>query len=77
MRKKPTSSPKTARHKSRQKWISTAIPRTLAREANQLIKSGIGGYHSLTNLVEDAVRRRLEQLRPKDEAQELVGAVTT
>ncbi len=75
-RKRTRRNPKAGTAKPRANWISTAVPRTLAHEANELIKSGIGGYHSLTNLVEDAVRRRLEELRPKPEPEKVLGAVT-
>ena len=49
--------------RGRKDWISTAIPRTLAEKANSRLKDA--GYPSLTSLVADAVRRRLEELESK------------
>jgi hypothetical protein len=61
--------------KPRANWISTAILRSLADEANELIDDGAVKYHSLTEFVCDAVRRRLEDLRPKVEPEKVLGAV--
>jgi hypothetical protein len=61
-RKRAKRSPKAAMSKPRANWISTAILRSLAGEAKELIEAGIGGYHSLTEFINDSARRRLEQL---------------
>ena len=43
------------------KWVSTAIPKTLAEEIRDAIGRG-ASYTGLTAFIEDACRRRLEQL---------------
>jgi hypothetical protein len=48
------------KHTSR-RWISTAIPRTLAKRIREVIAEQ-GGYTGLTAFVADAVLRRIEQL---------------
>ena len=43
------------------RWISTAIPKSLANKIREIIAEQ-GGYTGLTAFVADAVRRRIEQL---------------
>ena len=79
-KRKARRSPRAGTSKPRANWISTALLRSLADAAKELIKAGVGGYHSLTEFGNDAVRRRIEELRkehPELERQPAtVGAVT-
>ena len=42
-------------------WISTVLKRELAERAKKLVEANLG-YRSLAELVDDAVRRRVEEL---------------
>jgi metal-responsive CopG/Arc/MetJ family transcriptional regulator len=44
-------------------YVTLKIPRALADEIDQIIQSKTLGYRSRAEMVNDAIRRRLEQLR--------------
>ena len=44
-------------------YVTLKVPRALADEIDQLIESGTLGYRSRAEMVNDAIRRRIEQLR--------------
>ena len=44
-------------------YVTLKIPKTLADEIDQIIGSGTLGYRSRAEMVNDAIRRRVEQLR--------------
>lgn len=43
-------------------YVTLKIPRALADEIDQIIESRILGYRSRAEMVNDAIRRRIEQL---------------
>jgi metal-responsive CopG/Arc/MetJ family transcriptional regulator len=43
-------------------YVTLKIPKALADEIDQIIRSGTLGYRSRAEMVNDAIRRRIEQL---------------
>jgi Arc/MetJ-type ribon-helix-helix transcriptional regulator len=43
-------------------YVTIKVPKALADEIDQLVEAGILGYRSRAEMVNDAIRRRLEQL---------------
>jgi metal-responsive CopG/Arc/MetJ family transcriptional regulator len=43
-------------------YVTIKVPKALADEIDQLIEHGIMGYRSRAEMVNDAIRRRIEQL---------------
>jgi len=55
---------KARKKKQQTRWVTTALKRPLAEEIQrEIIDKGVGGYSSLTGFVEEASRRRLEELK--------------
>jgi metal-responsive CopG/Arc/MetJ family transcriptional regulator len=48
---------------NQENYVTLKVPKALADEIDQIIESGTLGYRSRAEMVNDAVRRRLEQLR--------------
>ena len=44
-------------------YATVRIPVELASEIDELVKSGVLGYKTRTELVKDAIRQKIEQLR--------------
>ena len=47
-------------------YVTLKIPKALADEIDQIIRSGTLGYRSRAEMVNDAIRRRIEQLCPNN-----------
>jgi metal-responsive CopG/Arc/MetJ family transcriptional regulator len=45
-----------------EEYVTLKIPKALADEIDQIIKSNTQGYRSRAELASDAIRRRIEQL---------------
>ncbi len=43
-------------------YVTLKIPKALADEIDQIIESGTLGYRTRAEMVNDAIRRRIEQL---------------
>lgn len=43
-------------------YVTLKVPKALADEIDQLIKSGTLGYRSRAEMVNDAIRHRIEEL---------------
>jgi metal-responsive CopG/Arc/MetJ family transcriptional regulator len=43
-------------------YVTVKVPKALAHQIDQLIEQGIMGYRSRAEMVNDAIRRRIEQL---------------
>lgn len=48
---------------NQENYVTVKVPRALADEIDQIIEAGTLGYRSRAEMVNDAVRRRIEQLR--------------
>ena len=48
---------------NQENYVTVKVPKTLANEIDQIIESGTLGYRSRAEMVNDAIRRRIEQLR--------------
>ncbi|MCP6729964.1 MULTISPECIES: ribbon-helix-helix domain-containing protein [Metallosphaera] len=46
----------------KKEYVTVSIPVELAKQIDQLIESGKGGYVSRQEFVADAIRRRIEEL---------------
>ena len=49
-------------------YVTLKIPKALADEIDNFIRSGTLGYRSRAELVSDAIRRRIEQLNSNNSA---------
>jgi len=43
-------------------YVTVKVPKALADQIDQMIEQGILGYRSRAEMVNDAIRRRIEQL---------------
>lgn len=50
------------KHSNNEGYVTLKIPVALAEEIDQLIESGTLGYRSRAEMVNDAIRRRIEQI---------------
>jgi len=50
--------------KSRDEWTYINMPKELAAEVDKLVDARKHGYRSRSDFVSDAVRRRLDELKP-------------
>ena len=48
--------------KTKSKYVTIRIPRHLAEEIDEILQSGTHGYRSRTEIVNEAIRLRLETL---------------
>ena len=48
---------------NQENYVTVKVPKALADEIDQIIEAGTLGYRSRAEMVNDAVRRRIEQLR--------------
>ncbi|MGA2683281.1 MAG: ribbon-helix-helix domain-containing protein [Candidatus Bathyarchaeia archaeon] len=49
-------------NKNNEDYVTLKIPKALADEIDQIIKSGKLGYRSRAEMVNDAIRHRIEEL---------------
>jgi metal-responsive CopG/Arc/MetJ family transcriptional regulator len=50
------------KNSNNENYVTIKVPKALAVEIDQLIEQGIMGYRSRAEMVNDAIRRRIEQL---------------
>lgn len=43
-------------------YVTVKVPKALADQIDQMVEQGILGYRSRAEMVNDAIRRRIEQL---------------
>ena len=50
---------------ARKRYRNVAIPEELYERCEEIVKSGILGYSSVSEFIRDAVRRRLEEIQSR------------
>jgi metal-responsive CopG/Arc/MetJ family transcriptional regulator len=48
----------------RGRFVSVSIPEELIREIDKILASRKGGYESRPEFIKEAIRKRLEEMRP-------------
>jgi metal-responsive CopG/Arc/MetJ family transcriptional regulator len=56
---------------NQENYVTLKIPRALADEIDQLIESRTLGYRSRAEMVNDAIRRRLEQIHSNNSTKKI------
>jgi len=51
------------KNNNQENYVTLKVPKALADEIDQLIESGTLGYRSRAEMVNDAIRHRIEELR--------------
>ena len=54
---------KGKRRRSKTEYVTIRIPKELAEDIDEILRSGIHGYRSRAELANEAIRLRLEALR--------------